>query len=159
MALKGQPAWNKGLKKSNEPGAKNVGGKPAQPASIEKIAHLRGVKGLTLEQIGKILGITKEAVWELCERHGIIKDGIANYRQYKLDMIEGKESLVLSNLTTQDIQKASARDKAVIFGILFEKGRLQSDRSTANIDVLGVFGSITERLKALQDERDKLDDD
>lgn len=125
--------------------------------SVDRIAHLIGVKGLSYSETGRILGIAKQTVAYHCERHGITNKGVAWYRKHKLDLMEQKEGLTLNCMTLESIKKAPARDQAVIFGILYEKGRLEADKSTQNINLQGMLGKLDSKLQALEEEEERLE--
>lgn len=124
--------------------------------AIEDIIGLVDGKGLDYTQTAKILGVTKQAIQQQCKRHGIVSGRLKKYRKYKGDIIELKEAMLLNALSEADTNKASLMQKATTFAILYDKGRLESDKSTANINVQGVLTKIDSKLQDLEEERERL---
>lgn len=113
----------------------------AAAISVEQMADLR-LKGVGLAEIGKVAGITKQAVSQALKRHGIDAGEIEDFRQARPAILAAKQRLLLDGITTESVKKMSGRDKLVGFGILFDKERLELGQSTMNISNLH---SIAER--------------
>ncbi len=134
---------------------------PHTPATrytpIEEIIELIGKKGLSYEKAGKVLGISAPSVWERCKRHGIIPKGLNRYRGAKLDLIDSKASLLLYALTWDKIKKLSPYQLVGMYGILYDKARLEADKSTQNINLQGVLGKLESKLQNLEEEKERLE--
>jgi hypothetical protein len=99
---------------------------------ISKIIELRNKK-LTYSQIGKILGCSRE---NICMRLQPFRHSIENIKQVKdnrADTLAVISDTVLNSLTIEDIKKASAYQRVGMFGILYDKERLERGESTQNV--------------------------
>ena len=83
--------------------------------------------------IAKIVNADKALVTQVLHRYGLDSEIIQNYKQYRADIIAGKQEELLSSLSTDDIKKASPYQKVGMFGILYDKERLERDLSTSNL--------------------------
>ncbi len=89
--------------------------------------------GLSYEKIGVIAGISKQAVQQAMKRAGYDPAGIKHFRDNESDSIAGKRKMILAAMDQKKAEKASIRDLSISYGVLYDKGRLQDDRSTENI--------------------------
>jgi hypothetical protein len=129
---------------------KPVRTKEAAPA-IEEIADLRG-KGVSLAQIARMRGVSRQAIAQTIKRHGIDAGEIESFRKARPAVLAAKQRLLLDGITTETVKKMSGRDKLVGFGILYDKERLELGESTMNISNLH---SIAERaIKAVSTRGD-----
>ena len=114
---------------------------------IEKVRDLISVKGLSYTQAGKILNIDRSAVCRLCQRNGIPrKDELKNFKKNKADILSSKQAQVLNCINNETLKKASAYQLAGMFGILYDKERLERGESTQNVSVAHI-----EALKTLDE--------
>lgn len=124
--------------------------KEAAPA-IEEIADLRG-KGVSLAQIARMRGVSRQAIAQTIKRHGIDAGEIESFRKARPAVLAAKQRLLLDGITTETVKKMSGRDKLVGFGILYDKERLELGQSTMNVANLH---SIAERaIKAVSTRGD-----
>jgi hypothetical protein len=103
-----------------------------RPMTIEEVVGYR-CKGLTLSEIARLRGTSKQAVHQLLQRHGVDVEAAENFRKVRPDLIAAKQRLLLEGITRETVAKMSGRDKAVSFGILYDKERLELGQSTANV--------------------------
>ena len=110
--------------------------KPAKTGSstlsLAEIADLRA-KGVSLEKIGRLAGVSKQAISQLIKRNGLDPEDVAVFKKDKSLILHSKQKLLLESLTQEEIKKMSGRDKTVSFGIIYDKTRLEDDKSTVNI--------------------------
>lgn len=100
-------------------------------------------KGLSYQEIADYFGVRKQSVHEALQPYGIEMDGsLEVFKEKRADILAGRQMDCLKALTVEDIQKASARDKAIIFGTLYDKERLERGQSTVNL--AGVFSKAME---------------
>ncbi len=100
--------------------------------STARILELRK-KGLTYAEIGAIVGCTKETVFY---HIGKLRDSIDNLKAFKenrADLLSIQQDRLINSLTDADIQKSSAYQKVGMFSLLYDKERLERDKSTSNI--------------------------
>ena len=88
---------------------------------------------LTMEEIGKINGVSHVAIVNLFKRHGIERKRIEEYKSNRADFMAGLQEKVLASITASDLEKASLRDKVISAGVLFDKERLERGQSTVNL--------------------------
>ena len=78
--------------------------------------------GLGLREKGKLLGCSHALVKLLQDKLNIIQFRTKNYRENRAEILQEGQRRILNHLLTEDsIKEMSARDKAVTFGILFDK--------------------------------------
>ena len=118
---------------------------------IEPMLLLRR-KGLSYQQIADIVKCTKANVIERIHNTEPYIDNIDAIKKAKSDLLHIKQSQILNSLTLEDIKESSAYQKVGMFGILYDKTRLEDDRSTANLDV----NSRITTYKRNEDELNKL---
>lgn len=90
-------------------------------------------KGVSLAQIGKMAGVSKQAVSQALKRSGLDPDEIKTFTKDRSLILRGKQRLVLSAITPEKVKTMSVRDAAVAAGILIDKQRLLDGESTANV--------------------------
>ena len=114
---------------------------------LEKAIEMR-LKGVSLEDIGKLFGVTKQAVHHKLKPYVDTDDiNVEIWKKRKADILAGKQAAVLSLLTQDDIKKASPKDKVVMFGILNDKERLERGQSTSNVSVLFRVAEEAEKIQ------------
>jgi hypothetical protein len=69
------------------------------------------------------------------------------FKTNRADILMLKQVSALRHMSEDKFKKASARDLAVVMGILHDHERLERGESTANMDVslLGLIGQLSER--------------
>lgn len=111
---------------------------------IKKALEYR-LKGCTYEQIGVLLDpaqpFCKQGVQQALQRfHALTSEAedLPTFQQHRANLMDAVEFKLLASLADQDaIQKMSYRDRAVSYGIIVDKRRLETGQSTSNISVLG----------------------
>lgn len=91
---------------------------------------------LSTRELGKLNGIDHSAVIRLFQRHGIERERIEDYKGNRADFLAGLQEKLLQAITTEDLEKASLRDKVISAGVLYDKERLERGQSTANVSLL-----------------------
>lgn len=89
--------------------------------------------GLSLREVGKLNGIDGSAVVRLLQRHGIHREHIEDYKQSRADLFAGMQEKIVACITSEDLQKASLRDKVIAAATLYDKERLERGQSTVNL--------------------------
>jgi len=111
---------------------------------------------LSHKQLGKLNGISSPAVTALFKRHNVDIEQLEQFREHRADLLTLHQERVLSSITAEDLKKASARDKAIVFGTLYDKERLERGQSTSN---QSVFFAIVAESCSGRSERDRGGDD
>lgn len=96
---------------------------------------------LSVRHLGKLVGISGQAVSSMFMRHGIDWDSgvpaaIEDFKAHRADILAYKQIQTLAALTPAKMQKASARDLAIVAGTLYDKERLERGQSTVNVAAL-----------------------
>lgn len=103
------------------------------------------LKGITYTDIGTLLcpdqPFSAQAVQNCLIRfESFLKDAdlLPSFQTNRANLIDAIEYKLLASLTDDEaIQKMSYRDRAVSYGIIVDKRRLETGQSTSNISVLG----------------------
>ncbi len=90
-------------------------------------------KGLTLAQVGKLLGVTKQAVAAKFKQYDYCPEKVREFIDNRSSLFANLQRNILQSLDKESIKKMSGRDKVVATGILYDKERLERDLSTQNI--------------------------
>lgn len=116
----------------------------AQKIDVAKALKLR-LQGNTLEEIGKVFGCGKQAVYQALDKfipftqfadHG----ALTAYSENRAELFNSVEAhLTASLLDPEAMAKASLNNRAYAFKQIHEARRLESGQSTNNISVLGKF--------------------
>lgn len=112
----------------------------------KKISELvaQGIKSPA--EIAEKTGVTPQAASQQLSQY--IKDVTAldDYKKNRADILADTQRRVLSAMSDSDIKKASGKDKALMYGIFYDKERLERGESTSNmagiIKVLRVADSV-----------------
>lgn len=121
---------------------------------IEQIIDLRS-RGLSISQIGKLLGCDSKNVWVRLQKSGYDLDNTKYYRQNRAEILAYEQNRIRQHFTDAKLQKSSLRDLVVAYGILYDKERLESGLSTANVS----YSDAIKARKQLLKERQALDDE
>jgi hypothetical protein len=133
---------------------------------VQKALKLR-LQGNTFEEIGAVLGVSKQAVEQRLDGfkeffRGITGIGDINaYAEERKQILSAAEQTLLrSVLDEQAIQKAPLASRVMAFGVLYDKRRLEEGKSTENLGILGklIISSEDELGKSAKDKGSKNND-
>lgn len=93
-------------------------------------------KGLNGTQIAKIVGISRNAVCQSFKRHNYTPQHLKAYQSAKAAVYDHYQDQVLRTLTPAEIKKAPLAARTMLFGVLYDKARLERGQSTTNIQAL-----------------------
>lgn len=118
--------------------------------------------GASYSEVGKIFGVGKQAVMHLVNKY--VSDGIdlQIYKTHRADILASKQLQILKSITDDDIQKASAYQRVGMFGILYDKERLERGQSTQNLafkDMSRDLSEMDKEIKVLEAELGELSTD
>ena len=94
---------------------------------LEKVLTMRQ-RGLSLNEIGKIVGVSKQAVSQYLKRQGVDIEEIEHFRKNKAVILHGKQKMILDQIDNAQIKKMSPRDKVISFGILYDKAKIEEGK-------------------------------
>jgi len=130
--------------KNNQPiqtGAKGI--------PIETILEYRA-QGLKTREIALLVGCNHSNIVQRLNRHSENIDALPAYKKHRADVIALKGREILSAITPDKLKDSSAYQLTGMYGILYDKERLERDLSTANVNT--VIGDI----EALRKDRAKV---
>jgi predicted DNA-binding protein YlxM (UPF0122 family) len=122
----------------------------AQKIDVAKALKLR-LQGNTLEEIGKVFGVTRSAVHDSLQKFeaftGFAKPGVLTaYSEHRAELFNVVEAHLTASLLDGDaLAKASLNNRAYAFKQIHEARRLEMGQSTSN-QALSLLGQIV--LKA-----------
>jgi hypothetical protein len=99
---------------------------------IEKITELRD-KGLSFSQIAKIVGCSKVNVSLRLKYAGYDQGEIKIYKKNRANIFAWMQDKLLSSITEDDIKKTPVGSRILGVAQLYDKERLETDQSSANI--------------------------
>ena len=134
------------MKKQGKPGKTTT-------ATTKKPTHKQAViiktktehPELTTREIAAIAETGHTHVIATLKRYGINREHTDRYKRSRADILCGLQDRILASVTNKDIQKASLFQKAGVVGLLYDKERLELDKSTSNV---GVVVDLIKRLQA-----------
>lgn len=104
----------------------------AATISLEEMVDLKA-KGLSLAQIGKMAGISKQGVSQRLKASGLDPAEIGQFKRDKSLILHAKQKILLEHITPERVKTMTVRDATVSLGIIYDKTRLQDDKSTVNL--------------------------
>jgi|GEM_PF-3382772 len=107
-------------------------GRKRDGITLEEVVPLRE-KGLSYAQIGKLLGVSKQAVHQLFEKSDFDAGTVERFRKSRGSILAEKQRKLLNSIDDSEIKKMAPRDRILGFGILYDKERLETGRSTENV--------------------------
>ncbi len=93
-----------------------------KPTSLEAVLEMRK-RGLSLAEIGKLTGTSKQNISQLLQRSGVNVEVVETYRKDKNLIFNAKQKILVDALTPKIVSKMSGRDLLVGAGILQDKIR------------------------------------
>lgn len=118
-------------------------GRPNRHSKIDvaKALKLR-LQGATLEDIGDLMGVTKQAIYQALTKFEPFLTGcehgqLTAYSEHRAELFNVVEQHLTASLLDPDaLSKASLNNRAYAFKQIHEARRLESGQSTNNISVL-----------------------
>jgi len=92
-------------------------------------------RGLSYAAIAKTLGCTKRNV--VIRLKGVMKelDGIEEFKSYRGDILAVHQRRILDTITKGTIKEAGLRDRVIAMGVLFDKERIATGKTTGGGDL------------------------
>ena len=117
---------------------------------ISRIIELRK-RGNSYSEIGKILGCTKQNVELRLRPFKREIEALESFKEQKADVLAVYQLKLLNSLTEGDIKRMPPGSRLTGFGILYDKERLERDKSTENI----AYADIVQERQTLEQARDE----
>lgn len=102
-----------------------------RPIPLERCVELVK-KGLSHSEIAKILGCTRECVSRRVQ--GLELGSLKDYQENEHTILAFHRRRILNSITDNDLKRAGLSQKVIGAGVLLDKERLISGKSTANIN-------------------------
>ena len=118
-------------------------------------------KNLSITETAKLLNSSKSNISERLSKAGYRPKYLDHYKSNRADILSSYQQIILNSLTPKDLEKAGLSQKMMAFGILYDKERLERDKSTHNISYLDVVKAkeiMESRLQSFESEY-KIPDD
>jgi len=125
---------------------------------IELVEH----KGLTHGEAAKILGCDRSNVSAHLRNYGYKPGDLKKYQHLRADILSFHQMRLLNYLTDEKLKKSSAMQIASMYGILYDKERLETGKSTTNVayaDIVKAKEIEENRIKAFEDKYGLLETD
>lgn len=123
--------------------------------AIENIVELKK-KGLSNDQVAKILGCSKTNVTQRLRDCKDELEGLERYKNHRADILAWKGRRVLNAITEDDLKSASLLQKTTAYGILYDKERLELGKSTENISARTLIQHISNDADDIRRRKDDL---
>jgi len=128
---------------------------------IESIIEYRR-KGLTTREIATLLNCSHPNIVQRLQTLTDDVDSLDSYKIHRADILALNGRKLLSKITDEKLQKASAYQLAGMYGILYDKERLERGQTTANVGYADYTRSVAEmdkEISRLEAELGAVDED
>jgi transposase len=109
-------------------------------------------KGLNNTEIAKIVGVSKNAIGQSFTRNNYVPDHLRAYKDSRADVFAHYQDQVLRTFTPEEIKKAPFASRVMLFGVLYDKERLERNLSSENVSVMGTMSKIDSRINELRNK-------
>jgi predicted DNA-binding protein YlxM (UPF0122 family) len=114
-----------------------INGQKIRTAKQEQIITLHTQQpDASMREIARQAGCDGSYVTEVLQRYGLIQKEVNDFKTNRANIFAGLQHQLLSSITQADIQKTPIASRIVAAGILYDKERLESDKSTSNHDII-----------------------
>jgi len=104
-------------------------------------------------QIANLLNCSKQNINQRLKDYRDDIQGLPAFKKNRADILALTQSRIINSLTNKDIQKTPAVQRATMFGIFYDKERLergQATEITANFDVAADLNTLIEQIKSVK---------
>ena len=108
---------------------------------VKKAYELRR-QGNTYPEIAKIFNCTKQAVHQALIPYTESITKVQRYKQDRAEILADIQLQLLNSIGPEDIKKTPVGSRIMAYGILYDKERLERNKSTANISVHADIAAI-----------------
>ena len=127
---------------------------------LQRLIELRS-KGLSYKEIGDIVDCSKVNVFHRLADYKDDIESLKSFKENRADLFAVYQSALLNSITLSDIKDMSVHNRIVDASILYDKERLERDKSTDNVSFNGMVESrisMEEASAAAQDRKQVLMD-
>lgn len=126
----------------------------AKNIPLEKIITLY-TKGMNMTEIAKVCGCSTAAISIRLKDHTEDLDALIPFKNARADTLAFYQRKLLNSIDKGSIEKCSAYQRVGMFGILYDKERLERGETTQNIgyaDYTKALSSVVAKRKELEAE-------
>ena len=113
-------------------------------------------KGLTFAQIGKLMNCTRQAAHKAFQGIATEFRGVEKFKDIRADLFAMFQKKLLYSLTSKDIKSMAAGSRITAAAILYDKERLERDKSTSNVSYARIIQDISDLDEAEKDLRKQI---
>jgi transposase len=121
--------------------------KKSKPAVYKAIELKLNNPSMNNKEIAKITGRDTSSVYRALKNYGIDTKKVNTYKKLKADILAGTQGRIIEAISDEDLTKAGLRDKAIAFGVLYDKERLERGQSTQNISLANVVERMDKKFR------------
>ena len=99
---------------------------------IQSVIEYRN-KGLSLGEIAKLTGCSKQNIHQRLESVGYDKENLEYFKKHRGDVFAFIQSRLLNSIDDETIKGMNAYQRIIGASIMYDKERLETGKSTANI--------------------------
>ena len=101
-------------------------------------------KNLSYAEIAELVGCSKQNVQQRLNYVGYTRLNLDNFSKHRADTFAHLQSRLLNSIADEDLKDINPLQRVVAAGILYDKERLERGKSTSNINVVEVTGTIAD---------------
>lgn len=116
------------------------------PRPLERQVAKLASAGLPERTIAKVTDLPKTTINGIIHRI-FTAEQIQTFKSTEADTLAEKRAMILNTLDLDDIKGMAPRDRAMTYGIFYDKERLERGQSTANVASLHADIAEIKRLK------------
>jgi len=124
------------------------------PIPLAKIIELRN-KRLSYSEMATLLGCTKENICQRLKPFRMSVENLKSIKENRADTLAVVSDTVLNSLTETDIKSASAYQRVGMYGILYDKERIERGQVSSivgHVDFTGKLKDLEAQEQALMAE-------
>ena len=114
---------------------------------IQELLDLHS-KSLSHSQIAKIVKCSPANITQRLQASGITS--LEKYKKNRANVLALIQSKIINSISDAEIKKANLQQKMWAFGVLYDKERLETGRSTQNISSISLHQSIDSKLQEIE---------
>jgi hypothetical protein len=122
--------------------------RPRPGTKSEAILTLAATTPATPPEIANRLHIPNQTVHHALKRYGIEPNRLDSYKKHRADILAGMQDKILNSVTDDDIKGMPVGQRIMSYGILYDKERLETGKSSVNIAQLVAHVEDLQRIES-----------
>jgi IS30 family transposase len=111
------------------------------PEIRQKVIEL-SEKNLTTREVETLTTVDHSTVAKILQRYGLEKQNIDDYIAQRPQILAGLQTKILQSIDEDDLKTASLLQRVTAYGVLYDKERLETGKSTQNVQ--GIYHIVSE---------------